>query len=153
MIKSSYDKFTVLLEKFIEFKQVSGDVVVNPAIIGKICERIDQRKDYFMYYHSEEGNVMHMSHEKEIALWTYWVCKYKPVHFAKRSDDSLFFTLNGCTLSDAFAVYLMISVVCDNKPKRAKKFTPDRINDIFYDFTNRDFSKEAVMSKITDLLA
>lgn len=150
-IKEMYDDLVDLVNHFIRYMKIKENLVVNRAIIGRICERIDQRKDYFMYYHSTEKEVMHMSHEKEAALWIYWICKYQPLHFSKIEDDEMFFIMNGCTVSDAFAVYLMISIVCANNPNKVSSFTPDRIEDLCYDFANRDFSKEAIMSRIVDL--
>lgn len=150
--KESYDELKDLLDDFIKFMKIKEDVSINRAIIARICERIDQRKDYFLYYHSKPDDIMHMSHEKEIALWVYWLCKYKPVRFKTMRDDEVFFTNNGCTVSDAFAVFLMLSIVCTNNPQKTSCFHPDRIDDFFYDFVNRDFSKEAIMARINDLI-
>lgn len=95
---------------------------------------------------------MKMSHEKELALWAYWVCKYKPIHFNNVNDDEHFFNNNGCTVSDAFAAYIIISAVCAKKRKKAKYFTESVVEDLYYDLANRDFSKEALISKVTDLI-
>ena len=150
--KVIYDELTDVLDDFIKFMKIKEDIVINRAIIGRICERIDQRKDYFLYYHSTPTEMMHMSHEKEISLWVYWICKYKPIRFKEMPDDEVFFINNGCTVSEAFAVFLMLSIVCANKPNKAQSFTPDRIDDFCYDFANRDFSKEAIMARINDLI-
>ena len=152
MKKESYDELRDLMNDFLEFMKIKENVSINRAVVARICERIDQRKDYFLYYHSKPDDIMHMSHEKEIALWVYWLCKYKPVRFESMRDDEIFFNNNGCTVSDAFAVFLMLSIVCTNNEEKTECFSSDRIDDFFYDFVNRDFSKEAIMARINDLI-
>lgn len=152
MKKILYDELLDLIEDFLEYMKIKGDICVNRAVIGRICDRVDQRKDYFLYFHSTDEEVMHMSHEKEIALWVYWLCKYKPIRFKAIEDEEVFFINNGCTISDAFAVYLMLSIVCANNSLKCTVFTPNKIEELCYDFINRDFSKEAVMARINDLI-
>lgn len=90
--------------------------------------------------------------KKSWHLWSYWVCKYKPIRFEDSCDDELFFNDNGCTINDAFAAYIIISAVCGKKKKRAKYFTEDVVENLYYDLANRDFSKEAIISKVNDLI-
>ncbi len=148
-----YDEFMAFLDQFALTIKQHGDLVVNVPIIGRICVRVDQRKDYYLYYHSTENNIMHMSQEKELALWAYWVSKYKPVRFENVSDEEVFFAENGCTVSDAFSSYIIISAVCSNNEAKVAYFTDKVVADLNYDLTNRDFSKEAIISKINDLIA
>ena len=150
-IKDFYEQFKELLSDFACTVEQTGELEINLPIICRICIRVDQRKDYYMYYHSKSDKIMKMSHEKELALWAYWVCKYKPVRFKNSMDDEHFFNNNGCTISDAFASYIIISAVCAKKRKKAKYFTPSVVEDLYYDLANRDFSKEALISKINDL--
>lgn len=150
--KEFYENFMDILESFMKFMDIKEDINVVRPVIGRICERVDQRKDYYLYYHSDEQTVMHMSHEKEVALWIYWICKYKPIHFKKITEEEKFFSENGCTLSDAFAVYMIICIVIVNDQSKADCFTDDRINDLYYEMANRDFSKEAIIARINDLL-
>lgn len=147
-----YKKFIHLLQDFVHTINEPGELEVNLPIIARISVRVDQRKDYYMYYHSTEDKIMRMSHEKELALWSYWVCKYKPIRFKDSRDDEHFFNDNGCTISDAFAAYIIISAVCGKKKKKAKYFTEDVVADLYYDLSNRDFSKEAIISKVNDLI-
>lgn len=147
-----YHKFIDLLNHFTYTVKEPGVLQVNLPIIARICERVDQRKDYYMYYHSTPDKIMRMSHEKELALWSYWVCKYKPIRFEDSRDDEHFFNDNGCTISDAFATYIIISAVCGKKKKKAKYFTEDVVENLYYDLANRDFSKEAIISKVNDLI-
>ena len=147
-----YNKFIDLLNDFARTINQKGELDVNLPIIGRISIRVDQRKDYYMYYHSTEGHVMHMSYEKEMALWSYWVCKYKPVRFVDPKDDELFFSTHGCTISDAFAAYIIISIVCANNKRKAKYFSDGVVMDLYYDLANRDFSKEALIARVEDLI-
>lgn len=148
---SFYTQFKKLLEDFAKTIP-DGELEINMPMICRICIRVDQRKDYYMYYHSKT-KTMRMSHEKELALWSYWVCKYKPIRFVNSLDEEHFFTSNGCTVSDAFAAYIMISVVCAKNKKRAKYFTPKVVWNLYYDLSNREFSKEAIIARIEDLIS
>lgn len=148
-----YNEFMKMLEDFSLTITQGGELVVNKPIIARICLRIDQRKDYYMYYHSTSTKIMLMSQEKELALWAYWVSKYKPIRFEKIEDEALFFSTTGCTVSDAFASYIVISTVCANDQNKVSYFTGKVVADLNYDFTNRDFSKEAIIARINDLLA
>lgn len=147
-----YNKFMELLKDFSLTVNQNAELEVIVPIITRICERIDQRKDYYLYYHSTDKKIMHMSYEKEMALWAFWVSKYKPVRFCKNVDEEFFFLDNGCTVSDAFACYVIISIVCANNVDKVKYFTKSVVKDMYYDLANRDFSKEAIISKVNDLL-
>lgn len=147
-----YNKFIKLLDDFTYTVNQTGKIEVNVPVIARICVRVDQRKDYYMYYHSKPDKIMRMSHEKELALWAYWVSKYKPIGFMNIKDDEHFYNNNGCTVSDAFAVYIIISTVCAKKKRKAKYFTEEVVKELYYDIANRDFSKEAIISKINDLI-
>ena len=63
-IYSFYDEFSELLDDFSRTVDQDAEIEAVLPVITRICIRIDQRKDYYMYYHSENGRVMHMSHEK-----------------------------------------------------------------------------------------
>ncbi len=147
-----YQEFMDLLEDFSLTVKQCGELEVVTPIIGKICLRVDQRKDYYMYYHSTDGKVMHMSKEKELALWAYWINKYQPVVFKEKKDADMFFDVNGCTVSNAFAAYVIISTVCANVETKVTYFSDSVVADMYYDLANRDFSKEAIISKVSDLI-
>ena len=147
------NEFYELLRDFALTINMSSKIEANDVVISYICKRVDQRKDYYLYYHSSPDRIMHMSHEKEMGLWAYWVSKYKPLRFKDKTDDQRFFLQNGCTLSDAFAAYIIISIVCENNNSRAIYFTDKKVLELYYDFSHRDFSKEAIISRIEDLTA
>lgn len=151
--KKFIKEFYSLLEDFSNIVEMESRLEVNRQMLGHICTRVDQRKDYYMYYHSTEDKIMRMSHQKEMGLWAYWVSKYKPVRFVDKLDEERFFADNGCTVSDAFAAYIIISIVCDSNNSKAKYFTEEQTLKLYYDIANRDFSKEAIISRIEDLIA
>ena len=152
-VLSFREEFYSLLDDFALTINMDAKIEANEPIISYICTRVDQRKDYYLYYHSTKDKIMHMCHEKEMGLWAYWVSKYKPIRFVDMVDDQRFFSQNGCTVSDAFAAYIIISMVCDSNNQRATYFTHKRVLDLYYDISNRDFSKEAMISRIEDLIA
>lgn len=154
-VKKFCEEFQDLLDDFALTIDVSPDfeLEINAPALIHLCKRVDQRKDYFLYFHSSPNKMMNISQEKELALCAYWVCKYKVIRFVNLEDEARFFIDNGCTVSDAFAAYILISAVCNQNSARASYFTRKRVLDLFYDFTNRDFSKEAVMARIEDLIA
>lgn len=151
-IQKAYNEFKELLIDFSHTVNYGELKIIRP-VVCRICVRVDQRKDYYMYYHSKNNKIMKMAHEKELALWAYWVCKYKPIRFKDVKDDALFFVENGCMVSDAFAAYIIISTVCDGNKKRAKYFSKEIVENLYYDMANRDFSKEAIIARINDLIA
>lgn len=151
-ILEAYNEFKELLIDFSHTVNYGKLKIIRP-VICRICVRVDQRKDYYMYYHSNDDKIMKMSHEKELALWAYWVCKYKPIRFKDEKDDALFFVENDCMVSDAFAAYIIISTVCAGNKKRAKYFSKGIVENLYYDMANRDFSKEAIIARINDLIA
>ena len=152
-ILESYNEFRKLLQDFSSTVRQEGKLKIIKPVVCRICIRVDQRKDYYMYYHSDQEKVMKMSHEKELALWAYWICKYKPICFKEKKDDELFFLENGCMVSDAFAAYVIISTVCANNKEKAKYFSEEVVKNLYYDMANRDFSKEAIIARINDLIA
>lgn len=152
-ILEAYNEFKELLIDFSCTVNQKGKLKIIHSVVCRICVRVDQRKDYYMYYHSKQGKIMKMSHEKELALWAYWVCKYKPIRFKDEKDDELFFLKNGCMVSDAFAAYIIISTVCAGNKKRSKYFSKEIVENLYYDMANRDFSKEAIIARINDLIA
>ena len=43
-------------------------VQLNYSLLGSILVRVDERKDYYKYFHSDEDQIMHISRGKEVAL-------------------------------------------------------------------------------------
>lgn len=69
---NKYDEFEEFVrecKKKLEIEEY--DIEINHILLFNIFVRIDERKDYFMYFHSEDDS-MHMSLGKEIALEAYY---------------------------------------------------------------------------------
>ncbi len=155
IIKKFCEEFRELLEDFANTIGVSteSELEINYPALVHLYKRIDQRTDYFLYFHSRSDETMDMSQKKELALCAYWTCKYKVIRFSNIGEEEQFFLDNGCTVSDAFAAYILISSVCSRNEAKADYFTKRKVMELYYDFSNRDFSKEAIIARIEDLIA
>lgn len=120
------------------------EIEINHVLLFNIFVRIDERKDYFMYFHSEEDS-MHMSLGKEIALEAYWISKYKPLRLKNFQDEIDFSIKFKSTINDVIAVMLIIGFLIDKNEKLDEFFTAKRIDTFIYDMFNRDISKEAMI--------
>ena len=116
-----------------------------------IFVRIDERKDYFMYFHSEDDS-MHMSLGKEIALEAYWISKYKPLRMKQIEDEVEFTKKFKVTISDVIAAMLIIAFLIDKDETLDDYFTEKKINTFIYDIFNRDISKEAMIMYVESFL-
>lgn len=114
---------------------------VNTLALREIVERVYQRRDYFMRYHS--GMVM--SEFKEIGLNMYWISKFKPFHLISQSNiDALAFDVN-----DDFAMFYMLNALKNLAEVLHLSFSIDRFsqnlyNEILYCLKFRDLSKESL---------
>lgn len=138
-----------------------ADIEYNDAILMKIVVRIDQRSDYFMYFHStvdSSGNVDidEMSQYKQIALLCFWILKYKPLRIADCKRDFEYYIQNGCTINETFAAYIFISQINSSKllNKKQKKYYMSKayVSDLFYKFMQHDISKEAMIFSLCSVV-
>jgi len=127
------------------------ELEINHVLLINVFVRIDERKDYFMYFHSE-GNPMHMSLEKEIALEAYWLSRYQPVRIKKIEDEIRFTKSFRVTISDVIATMLIVAFLVDKKESLDEYFTEKRINALIYNMFNRDISKEAMIMYVEAFL-
>lgn len=114
---------------------------VNSVALREIVERVYQRKDYFVRYHS----CLVMSEFKEIGLNMFWISKFKPFHISgKLNIDRLAFDIN-----DDFALFHMFTALkaladrlgCNYD---AKKLPFSLYYEMSYCLTFRDLSKESL---------
>lgn len=123
----------------------SEDLAISETAIYQIITKVDQRKQYFAYFHH-----LNISDFKEMALYAFWIVKLMPLQLKKGDnlpDQPFAFE----SLNPKFAVYLTI--------KKLRSLAKDdeqrgRINDFFgkkymyeliYSLTYRDISKEAMI--------
>lgn len=143
----------MLIEKFFEKSSLDiSDVAFDDVLLLKILIRIDQRSDYFTYFHSEirDGKVVvdEMSQNKQIALLCYWFIKYKPIRICDPEKNRLYYRGNKCTVNESFAAYIFISHIMQSGiPKVQKKYynSQEYRDDLRYKFMHHDISKEAMI--------
>ncbi|MDR0469635.1 MAG: hypothetical protein LBH09_06635 [Peptococcaceae bacterium] len=130
-------------------------IFFNPPLLIDIHTRIDQRHDYYRYYHSEDGKVTHMSQAKEMALLCYWVTKYKPL-FQEKAAMEEYYSQNFCTINEMFALFMIKSFVLGvangKEAERLSFFSTDNNYVMLYNFMHRDMSKESFILYVTSLL-
>lgn len=151
-----------LLESFLDMSTLSAkDLSRNDALLLKMVIRIDQRSDYFTYFHSEldENNdviVDQMSQIKRIALLCFWILKYKPFSIVDRKKEQAYYAQNRCTVNETFAAYLFVSQICTSKivSKKQKNYyrSTEYLSDLFYKFMNHDISKEAMIFALCSIV-
>lgn len=146
---TEFEEFLVKCKKKIEIEKY--DIEINHVLLFNIFIRIDERKDYFMYFHSEK-HIMHMSLGKEIALEAYWISKYKPFRIKNFNDEIEFVKKYRVSINDVIAAMLIIGFLIDKKIALDNYFTPKKINTLIYDLFNRDISKEAMILYVESFL-
>jgi len=101
--------FDEFLSLFVDKKNIDRSTLyINKALIVAIHTRIDQRKDYYQYFHSDEYATM-MSQAKEMALLCYWIVKYKPL-FQKENVMEKHFIDYNCTINEKLSLFLIESI-------------------------------------------
>ena len=118
------------IDSFLEKSMLNrDDISVNDALLLKTVIRVDQRSDYFTYFHSEVdeyGNVIvdKMSQYKQIALLCFWIIKYKPLRINDTVKELGYYDKNHCTVNEAFAAYIFISQInaSDMLSKKQKNY-------------------------------
>lgn len=146
---AEFEEFLDECKKKIEIEEY--DIEINHVLLLNVFVRIDERKDYFMYFHSDE-DVMHMSLGKEIALEAYWISKYKPLKIKNLENEIEFTKKYKVSISDVIAAMLIIGFLIDKKHELDSYFTPKKIDTLMYDIFNRDMSKEAMIMYVESFL-
>lgn len=128
------------------------EIEVNQTLLANIIVRVDERKDYYKYYHSTEKEVMQISRGKEIALLAYWIIKYKPFRIKGIENEEDFYNNFLCSFNEAFAALLIAGFVVEKESSQKALFTPTKISTMIYDFFNRDISKEAMIMYVESFI-
>ena len=143
-----------LVEKFREKLDLkSYDVEINYCLLCNLIIRVDERKDYYQYFHSTGDTVMRISRGKEIALLAYWIVKYKPFRVKEISKEEEFYINFRCSFNEVFAAMLIVSFVAEEAKFQGDFFTANKINTMIYDLFNRDISKEAMIMYVESFIA
>lgn len=143
-----------LVREFIEKLEMDDyEVEVNYSLLCSIIVRVDERKDYYKYFHSTEDTVMRISRGKEIALLAYWIVKYKPFRIKNITYEEDFYCNYRCSFNEVFAAMLIVSFVAEETTFQGDFFTPAKINTMIYDLFNRDISKEAMIMYVESFIS
>ena len=151
-----YCNFNDLVSEFASINNISYDSIrINRVVVFEICIRLDQRFDYYRYFHSEEDSVTEMSQSKETALISYWIVKYKPLSLEDKHAEQ-FIRDNQYAINEMFALHLIESYVVDyfddlNQNVR-DFFNPKNKEILLYNLQHRDISKEAFILYISSLV-
>lgn len=125
------------------------EYTVNSVALRELVERVYQRKDYFLRYHSN----LKMSEFKEIGLNMFWISKFKPFQIrANFNIDKLAFETN-----DDFAMFHLLTALEKLAKTLGLDFDSKRIPyslycELAYCLNFRDISKEA-LGMIVELIA
>ena len=145
--KRAFAQFQEIAIAFIESNGYSGDdIIVSPMDVYQILTKVDQRKEYFHFFHELE-----ISELKEVALYCFWIIKFKPLRCAKNKmteEEEIHFEY----LNEKFALFNLIKtlrvLIGDDNVKNKKPndfFSPYYIYELVYSFAYRDISKEAMI--------
>jgi hypothetical protein len=148
------EEFEALLADFNStFRGKFDGYTYSIPLVSEIYKRIDQRADYYLYFHSDPKKPMEMSQAKEIALMAFWILKYKPLSLPTIKANSLFRRKN-CTINEYFAMYCIASCARELSPRTdiVAYFSPKNNDIIVYNFMHRDISKEAMIFYVDSLL-
>ncbi|MDR1149408.1 MAG: hypothetical protein LBK66_12340 [Spirochaetaceae bacterium] len=148
------NEFKTLLTDFNSlFKGYFEGFEYSIPLIQEIYRRIDQRADYYLYFHSNPESPMRMSQTKEVALMVFWILKYKPLSLPAHKANELFIHKN-CTINEYFAIYCIISYAkkISSRSDIISYFCQKNIDVIVYSFMHRDISKEAMICYVDSLM-
>jgi len=148
------DKFEKLLANFNSlFKGYFEGYEYSIPLIQEIYKRIDQRADYYLYFHSDPKSPMKMSETKEIALMAFWILKYKPLSLPVQKEIELFYKYN-CTVNEFLAFFCIYSYAKKASPRKDinSYFCRKNLKVLVYTFMHRDISKEAMLCYVDSLL-
>lgn len=142
--------FQKVLRQYNEVEpNLSIEYTVNSVALRELVERVYQRKDYFLRYHSD----LKMSEFKEIGLNVFWISKFKPFQIkANHNIDKLAFETN-----DDFAMFHMFTALGELAKRLKLDINMEKIPrslycELAYCLNFRDISKEA-LGMIVELIA
>lgn len=127
------------------FSAYTTELRVNYPMLYRIVERIEQRRDYYLYFHSNHTYAMKMSEAKEAALFCYWFMKYKPLSFEGAMDEAQFFSDNSYTVNESYAAYFLSTFIIGLDEDNQKYFDEEAVSTLTYSLANREISKEALI--------
>jgi len=125
--------------------EIDSEIETNYCLLSNIIIRVDERKDYYQYFHSTDDSIMKISRGKETALLAYWIVKYKPFRFKNIAEEEQFYLDYKCSFNEVFAASIIMSFIVEETDINEEFFTPNKLGVMVYDLFNRDISKEAMI--------
>ena len=122
--------------------------------ISTITKQVWKRKIYFRIYHK---GVKRMNEIKEAALYCFWILKLQPFFIYGQSDftNKLNIKLAIMMLLNGVGAFTNNKNIQENNKKKndneykvleySNNFSGTLVDDLYYSFTYRDWSKEALM--------
>ena len=137
------EQLVKLWQVFLQKNERSGHsaYAVNRKLLYDIIERVDERKDYYYYFHK----IDNMSELKEVALTGFWLVKLKPFRMEDPLSDLYSWE------NENFALYLILSILHKELPRRGHKFklpSEQFMKNVRYSLKYRDISKEAMIDLV-----
>ena len=144
----------MFLDDFVQEKGIKRESFsFNMALVIEIAIRLDQRRDYYHYFHSKPENITRMSQAKNFALLSYWVIKYKPFVQA-RDEAQKFYKERKCSINELIAlsiierdIFSLPGVDCD----KVKRVFDDMKTSLLHTFMHTDVTKESMLQLILSL--
>lgn len=101
--------------------------------------RVDKREAYFYYFH----NKMEINERKKMALYVYWILKFKPF---KVTDNRYVDKKRESCVNEAFAVYMICSILFDaDKLSDTSSKKETFYKKLMYAFRFRNISIDAML--------
>jgi len=126
----------------------------NIPLVQNIYKRIDQRADYYLFFHSKKDDLMRMSQTKAVSLLAFWIIKYKPICQPLVIAQDLYLKC-GCTVNELYAAYIIASLAVEKSLRSDISiyfFQPEVLKNMVYNLMHRDLSKEAIILYVNSLL-
>ena len=135
------DEIEIFLRKYAAVAKIDfNKIVCRREVLLDIIERVEKRRVYFKVFHDIE-----MSEKKEASLYCFWIIKLAPFFYAMCPENQI---------NVRFAAYLFVSVIgrIASEWGHGIKLDEKYLYSLFYSFTYRDLSKEAIMDIAETLL-
>jgi len=119
-------------------------IAICVPILIEIARRLDQRKDYFHYFHSV-NDIAVMDQSKNLALLAYWIIRYKPFSLVGNYDEKCW-SAKKCTINELAACYIVKAQVFTLVGAESAKsyFSADMDKDLIHAFAHGDVTKESM---------
>lgn len=143
--QEKYQQILQEWQRFLNFEKVDAelnkDFFIHKRNLLEIIRRCDKRRVYMDMFH----NLKDMCEYKKIAIETFWINTLKPFLVVNEK-----LPLYNCP-NEMFSLYRILAIIRKSfekkYPEREFKYpSPERIQDILYDFKYCSMTREAMIS-------